>query len=318
MKTFRLFFVFISMTIFLGLHGHMSLAAELCNRIVAVVNNEIITLHGLNSKIRQMTGSDPDDLRTQDDKKFMELRLKILDVMVDEKIANSKARELGIKISEKEVDAAIERLKRDNHLTHKDLIDGLREEGVDYESYRESIRDQLQRMQLVNFEVQSKIIITDEEIQEYYNEHQSEFSSDEKLHLASIFLMQKAGSGRKLLNNILLRLKNGEDFGGLARKYSSGPGADQGGDLGFFKPSDLAPEIFNVIKNMSPGDVSRPIIRPEVVQIIKLIEKLEKGVNTIESSKNSIYNTLYQEEVNGRYSSWIKELRKEAHIRIIF
>ncbi|MCP4682844.1 MAG: hypothetical protein GY864_10970 [Desulfobacterales bacterium] len=318
MKKSGLFFVVISMVFFSGPQVHTLFSAELCNRVVAVVNSDVITLYGLNSKIRQMTGSDPNDLRMQDGKKFMELRRQILEAMIDEKVANAKAQELGIEISAKEVDASIERVKTDNHLSHEDLIAGLKEEGMSYESYRETIKDQFKRMQLVNFEVKSRIIISDQEIQAYYNEHKSEFSTDEKVHLAGIFLGQEDESDRDLLNEILSRLKNGEDFGELANKYSRGPGAEQGGDLGFFKPSDLAPEIVDVINNMSPGDVSGPIIRPEAIQIIRLIAKVEKGVAGIEASRNTIYNTLYQEEVNNRYTSWIKELRKEAHIRVIF
>ena len=104
----------------------------------------------------------------------------------------------------------------------------------------------------------------------------------------------------------------------MAKKFSEGPGAEDGGDLGFFNTSQLDPELTRIIKDMSAGDTSEPIIRPSGIQIIKLLEKQEGRVKPLEEVRDAIYGILYRKEVNERYSSWIKELREKAYTKIIF
>ena len=144
-----------------GFFFHVSVFAEICNRVVAIVNNEMITLHELNAKIKELTGLDPADLRKRDEKIYFETRQKILDLLIDKKIAGEKIRELGIKVTEKEVDAAIERIKKENYLTHEDLLMSLAKQGISHELYRESIKNEFERTQLIHIEVKSKIIITE-------------------------------------------------------------------------------------------------------------------------------------------------------------
>ena len=308
-----------------GFFCQVSISAEICNRVVAIVNSEVITLHELNAKIRELTGLEPTELRIQDEKTYLETRRKTLDLLIDEKIALEKIRELGIEASPEEVDGAIERIKEANRLTHEDLVSGLEREGVNYETYRESIKSDLERRDLLNFEVKSRIIIREEKIREYYEQHKDEFRSEEKVHLAAILLRQEDPSNqdetRFLLGKareIVARLKSGEDFGELARKFSQGPGAEEGGDLGFFKTSQLDPELIEIIKKMSAGDISEPIVRPSSIQIIRLEEEEEKGLKPFGEVRDAIYGILYQEEVNKMYSSWTKKLRESAYMKIIF
>ena len=101
-------------------------------------------------------------------------------------------------------------------------------------------------------------------------------------------------------------------------KNSQGPAADKGGDIGLFKLSELDSELADMIENMSDGDVSKPIIRPSGIQIIKLIGRRKVGEKRLEDVRDEIYSILYREEQQRVYSSWIKELRKEAYTKIIF
>jgi peptidyl-prolyl cis-trans isomerase SurA len=133
--------------------------AEICNRVVAVVNNEIITLYELNSRLKELTGLEPAVLRMKDEKGYLNARRRVLDLLIDERIATEKIQELGIKVTQKEVDSAIERIKQENSLTHEDLLHSLEAKGLTYETYQENIKKDLERMRLINFEVKSKIII---------------------------------------------------------------------------------------------------------------------------------------------------------------
>jgi peptidyl-prolyl cis-trans isomerase SurA len=299
--------------------------AETNNRVVAIVNDEVITLYELNGRMKDLTGLDPAEMRLRDEKKYLEARREILNSLIEEKLTLGKIQELGINVTSKQVDSAIERIKSNNGLTQEDLIAGLKKRGIKYDSYREKVKVQLERMELINFEVKSKIIIREEDIKEYYEKHKNEFVLKGKVHLAIIVLKQeglsnKEGSGplSRQVEDILARLKAGEDFGELAKKFSKGPGAEDGGDVGFFKTSQLDPKLREIIKQMSPGDISEPIVRPSGIQIVKLIDNQEERLKPIEEVRDAIYQIFYQKEVNKKYSAWIKELRDKAYTKIIF
>ena len=155
--------------------------------------------------------------------------------------------------------------------------------------------------------------------------NKDEFSIIAEVHLATIFLKQEDPSNQeetvallRKAEEIVFRLKKGEDFGKMAREFSQGPGAEEGGDLGFFKTAQLDPDLLEVLKGMSTGDVTRPIIRQAGIQIVKLLEKQDSGVKPFGEVRDAIFEILYKEEIDKRYSSWIKGLREKAYTKIIF
>ena len=304
---------------------HSSVSGEICNRLVAIVNDEVVTLYELNTMMQTLTGMPSEQLKNKSEEIYLKTRQKVLDDLIDQKIGLEKIKELEIKVTDKEVDQAIERVKADNQLTQKDLIAELKAQGSNYESYRKSIKKELERIQLINYEVKSKMILREEAIEEYYNTHRDEFTSEGRVRLALIFLKQKDPADRnearalyQKAQDILSMIKEGKNFANLARKFSNGPGASEGGDLGVFKMSELNPEMSEIIKDLSAGEVSKPIIRPYGIKIIKVEEKDGGGEKSLEQVQNAIRTILYRKELDKRYSAWIKELRKKAYIKIIF
>ena len=324
MKGFRpigLFFLFALILV----SGAYRVSAEVFNRVVAIVNDDVITLYELNQKIRTVTGATAEQLREKNEESYLEAREKILQFMIDEKCAQEKIQEMGIKIPPKQIDERIEMIKRRNRWTHEDLLAALKQEGITFEEFREKIEKNLERTELVNYQVKSKIIIRDEQITQYYEEHKKNFSTEEKVHLAGIFLIQRDPKNEeeslRLKANgeeILAKLKNGEDFAVLCKKFSQGPGADEGGDLGSFKVDQLDPELRRAVAGIEEGGVTDLIIKPNGIQILKLIKRQKAEAHSLEEVREDVYATLYQEEVNRRYEAWIKELRKETYTKIIF
>jgi len=299
-------------------------AAEVCNRVVAVVNNDVITLYELNTRIKEMTGETPEDLMQKNQAMFRDAQQKILGMLIDEKIAQAKIKELNIRVSEKQVDNYLEKLKRDNQWTQEDLVAGLQKEGFSYEKYRERVKRDIERAQLIEYEVRSKIIIRDEAIQKYYEEHKGTFGAAEKVQLAGIFLMRKNLKSEEEMRelyrkaqDISAKLKAGADFSQMAATYSEGPGAKQGGDLGQFTVDHLEAGLKSVVEALPEGGTSDPIVRPNGIQIIKVVKKQTGKIRSLEEMREAIYGILYQEEVNRRYQNWIKELRDSAYTQII-
>jgi peptidyl-prolyl cis-trans isomerase SurA len=300
-------------------------AAEVCNRVVAVVNNDVITLYELNNRMKEMTGATPEELMLKNEAMYRDARQKILEVLIDEKITQGKIKELRIQVSDRQVDNYLEKLKRDNQWTQEDLVAGLEKEGLSYEKYRAKIKRDLERAQLIEHEVRSKIIIRDEAIQKYYEEHKGTFGVAEKVQLAGIFLMRKNLKSEEEMRelyrkaqDIAAKLKAGADFSQMAGTYSEGPGAKQGGDLGQFTVDHLEPGLKSMVEALPEGGISDPIVRPNGIQIIKVVKKQTGKIRSLEEVKDSVYGVLYQEEVNMRYQNWIKELRDNAYTRVIF
>ena len=298
---------------------------EIYNRVVAIVNADVVTLYELDTRMKELTGMTPEALKRKSEGQYIDTRRKILERLIEEKIAIEKIQELEIKVQPKEVDATIEKVKTDNKLTQEDLVAALKEQGQTYEQYRKMLKTELERMRLINHEVKSKIIIREEELKEYYDQHTDEFSTQGKVHLAMIFLKQEDPADpeesralKQKARKIIQKIKAGEDFGKLAKEFSNGPGANEGGDLGVFKISELNQEMAATDKDLSSGEVGNPIIGPNGIQIIKVVEKDKGGEKSFDQVKNSISSTLYRKKLDQAYAEWIKDLREKAYVKIIF
>lgn len=301
-----------------------TLNAEILNRVVAIVDDDVITLYELNQMIKNLTGSTPDEIRAKDEERYFETRKNILNLMIEERITQKKIQELGITVSQSQVDAHIEDVKKNNRMTHDDLLNGLKREGLTYETFRENMKKDLERQQLINAEVKSKILIREEHIRQYYQEHYDEFKSDEQVHLAGIFLTHKDLTDHEAFQKLIQKsefivneLNKGKSFNELAKIYSEGPGAEDGGDLGIIKTTQLDKELRNIIHKLPEGGISQPIQRGNGIQIFKLLKRIGGEARSFEETRDSIYDTLYRDEINSRYMTWIKGLRESTYTKII-
>jgi peptidyl-prolyl cis-trans isomerase SurA len=298
--------------------------AEPVNRVVAVVNNEVITLHELNKKIKEVTGSTPEELMKRDMRALPGVRRQVIELMIDERITDAKIRELGIKISQRQIDEAVETVRRENQLTPEELRNRLQRDGITWEKYLDKIKKELERQQLIHSEVRSKILITDERIKRYYEERKDQYTTDAKVHLAGIFLVNKDPRDEKAMEalirkgeEILKSLQKGASFADLSKQHSEGPGADDGGDLGFFNTSKLEPEMRKIVEAMEVGGLSDLIVRSNGIQILKLLSREGGRVKPLEEVRDAIFSALYREEVNRRYETWIRELREKSYTQIL-
>lgn len=301
------------------------MSAETSNRVVALVQDDVITLHELNNKIEEITGQTREEIRAGGEEYYTEVSDKVLDLMIDEMLAKNKIKELELEITESEIKDSIESIKRANNWTHEDLLNHLEQEGLSYEKLREKIKNELERRRLIDSEVQSKILIRDEEIEEYYNSHREEYLRQSEVEISGIFLFRQNTNDQseeeRLIekgNSILKRLNNGEAFEDLAREFSQGPGANEGGNLGRFKESQIDADLSKVIENLAEGEVSGLIKRDNGLQIVKLVKRTEAGLVALEEVKENIFETLYNEEVNKRYTVWLNDLRSSFYIKKIF
>lgn len=302
MNAIRLITILLSSAVIVASAPHHGWASEILNRIVAIVNDDVVTLYELNQKIIRTTGATADDLKAADDERFIELRRNILNLMVDEKCTKEKIQELEIEATSEQIDAYIEDIKKNNQWTQEDLVAMLSADGLTYEEYWDEVKTSFEHDRLISNQVTGKVIIREEEIRRYYEEHSADFATEESVHLAGMIIASK---NTEEAEAVLAGLKNGEELDELI-------------DLGTLKTDQLDPELKKVVEVLNVGEVSELIVRPNGIQIIRLLERQEKGVKPIEEVKEVIRATLYEEEANKRYTVWVEDLRKQAYTKIIF
>ncbi len=294
--------------------------AETVDKIVANVNGEIILYSELKDRMRQMEKLSP-DLKGLDSARQSQIELEVLKSMVYERLADQEMKKLKITVTAKEVDAAIEGIKRDNRVTDAQFEQALKQQGQTLEQYRETMKKQMERGRLLERTVKSKIIVTDAQLDAFLKSGQG--STKEKRRIAVIYLptpsdpSDKGASPEKLAAEIHARLKAGEDFGKLARQYSKGPAAGEGGDIGYVDVSELARPMEAATRNLRPDEISEVVKAPTGFYIIKLLDVQRERVDASDPTvREKARKYLINQEMERKYAEWIMEIEKRSFIQI--
>ena len=300
--------------------------AEVVDRIIAYVNDDIITLSELNERTNAFVAARRQNPFLREEEQSLEkIRRNILDLLINERLAAQEISRLKISVSDEEMAEAIGTILRENRLTQETLEAKLRQDGKTIEDLREQIKAGLEQKKLVNREVSSKTVITDEMIQAYYEDHIEEFERNERWRIQDIYLPftptdtpEERTHLRNVAKRILERLRTEGDFTSLAKRYSQGPGAEAGGDLGFFSKGELEPVLEAAIEALKPGEVSPDIETTRGIHIIKLTEVDKSPAKPLEEVEGTIRDLLYRREVDFRYREWLSGLRERSYVKIVY
>jgi peptidyl-prolyl cis-trans isomerase SurA len=211
-----------------------------------------------------------------------------------------------------------------NDLTREQFLQKLAMEGMAHEDFKSDIREKLLRTKLVNIQVNSKIVITEEDAMAYYSKNSNLYGGQTKYHLRRILIRPdikgKASdgqSGQQRIERIYERLKAGESFAQLATVYSEDKFAASGGDLGTYEVRLLSADIQKALDGLQGGQFSPIIENEQGYQIIYIEDIVNAGGKSFEDVKTEIQDKLYAEIVDQKFQSWLKDLRDQAHIQII-
>lgn len=300
--------------------------AAVVDRIVAVVNEEIITQYDVETALRPMAEAvrreklPPDqERRTLDN-----LRRDLIETLIENKLTEQEVKRYKITVGEEEINAYIQQIRQRRSLSEPELQAALAAQGMTMEEYRKEVRSQIQRTKLVNREVRAKVVITREDIQAYYDRHRDKFGGAKKVHLWNLMVRLPRGAGpderakaRATLEEVLAGIKPGRDFEEAARRYADGSRGIQGSDLGLFRIEELTPELREVVRRLKPGEFSRPIETDLGIQSVYLEEAVDAPARPLAEVENEIQETLYREFVDGKFKSWLADLRKRSVVKIL-
>jgi len=303
-----------------------SAAAEVIDRIVAVVNEDIILLSELQERMApfvQRIRSQGYDLENER-KMIFKVREEMLNRLVDEKLTDQEIQRNDLQVDEAQIDNTIETIKKANSFTDEDLRRFLDQEDMTMEQYRDKIREQVLRSRLVNYEVKSKIVITDEEIQNYYDSHPELYGGKTRYHLRNILMILPENPTEEEKETVSARMKilrtriqEGESFADLAKRFSQSPTADEGGNLGEFEKETLDPRIQAALEGLKPGEATKVLDTDMGLQIFYLEAIHQSEGKPLESVRAEIQQKLFAEVVDKKFVAWLDELRSQSVIKII-
>jgi len=294
--------------------------------IVARVNNDIITRGDLSRAQVQLRTEAQQDCPSctpeQIDAKVASQQKDVLRDLIDNSLMVQRAKDMGINV-ETDVVKRLDEIRIQNKIASmEDLEKEVTKSGMDYEDFKNNIRNQLLQQEVIRREVGSRIIIDHAEVQKYYDEHKAEFVRPEQVVVREIFIStenkpeSEVPALRKKAEGLLDRVKNGDDFGELAKRFSDGSTAKQGGDLGTFGRGQLAPNLEALAFKMNKNDLTDVIDTKTGFLILQVQEHYPAGQQTEEKVDSDIMNRLYSEKMKPAMRDYLDTLRQDSYLEV--
>jgi len=305
-KLYGILLIILSLILPAGLH------CEVVDRIIAIVNDDIITLkdveHYVHVEKQGKYTSVNEYLRN------LELKEKI-DIFINDLLIKQQARKLKIDISDREIENIIENIKKQNLITETELREQLKKENITYKGFREGIRMNTLRSRVLARVISSEVNITENDLKEYYNKHIGEYK-EEEYRLKQIFISGQRQDGAQRIMAAYKLLSEGKPFEEVAREFSDDPSAKTDADIGYVKREDLMPQLKNPLALITQGSYTQVIQTPYGFHILKLIEIKKSDTLPFEVVKDAIREKIVFEESEKRYKEYIDKLRKSSYIEV--
>jgi len=308
-------------------------ADTVVEEIIARVNGAIITrsevirsLDQSKQEVREKFGTGP--AAEEEQKKRNK---DLLRDMIDQQLLVQKAQDLGI-TGDTEVIKRLDQIRKSMNLDSMEALQKAAEaQGVSYEDFKQNLKNQIVTQLVIQREVGSHLQVKPEEVKQFYDEHQKEFTRAETVRLSEILVStqpnmdknnpplsdaQRVDAAQKKAEEALAAIRKGENFEEVAKKYSDGPSAAQGGDLGEFKRGTMARELEDRTFAMQLGDVTDVIRTKQGFVILKVTEHTPAGVPPLTAVEPNIQEAIYYDKLQPALRDYLTKLREDAFIEI--
>lgn len=307
------------MTLFFSVLFSHFLWGKTLDKTVAIVNQDVILSSDidafqkkLKSKQFQETfgGADPSVLKTRE---------AVLQLLIEEKIVNQQVKKLDLSITDSEVDGQIRSILAKNQITENQLKERLKQLSTPFQEYREGIRRQIERKNLVDREIKPSLEITENDLKYFYERNRPAEESGQAFQIAHIFVDGKTKNAKEKIDKIYELLKEKpENFDNLVKETSEDSSTrEQGGSLGTYTFSQLAPEFKKTIPNTEVGKFTPPIETKAGYHIVKIVDgKTSDFSNLPKEKKEALRNQMLTEALEKKMSQWLERKKAESFIRV--
>ncbi len=292
--------------------------AEVVDKIEVIVNDEMITRREIDRLLspiyeKYKTMYDGETLLF----KASEARQKIIEQLIEDKLVYCETKKYNIGIDEKEIDDKMQAamMKVGGKEEFEKIIAA---QQVTIKDLRARYREQAMSRRIIEQKVGAKVTMTPIEVEKYYAANIDRFASPEEVLVRNILISpgEDPAKAAKLAEEISKRLKEGCDFGGLAKIYSQGPAAEEGGLMGYMKRGDLMPTIEDVVFKLKEGEVSEIVQTQAGYHIFKAEERHPGSVRSLKEAKKDVEEAVFMEKMNQKVKAWLDGLKKNAYIEI--
>ena len=298
--------------------------SEIIERIVAVVNDEIITLTDMEKFLARLKSAGlNDDLLIPDDqtrKAVLGDRELLLQKMIEEKVIDSEVKKENLAVPIERVEQEIRSIAKRNNVSREELKAALQERGIGFSQYQDFIKTGLERQALIEKAVTSKIKISEDDVLAVYSSHHKDAANQAyEYTLAHIyFLSQRGGAegARARAEDVYKKLKDGSAFEKLASEYSEDPAFETGGILGVFKTGELNADLEKDIQSLNAGQYTAVVPTRGGYHVVKVNKKHLITDPRTEKEREEIRADLYTKAYKKQFQSWLSQLRQEAFVRI--
>jgi peptidyl-prolyl cis-trans isomerase SurA len=292
------------------------------NRVAATVNGEVVT----QAELEQRAGDEWKKATLlpagpERDRAVALVLRRSFEVVLAEKLFHAQALLLQIEVSEEQVTAAIEDIKKRNNADDKMLDGMLAEQGMTRAAFREQIRSQLESYNVLSAKVRSKVKLSEEDVKNYYQRHPGEFAGEEELHVRHILIplaeaaaLMEVGRATLAGEQARQRVAGGEPFAEVAKAVSKGPGASDGGDLGWLRRGTMQRSLEEVVFGLKDGELSKLVRAGPGLHLFKVEERRQGGGKSFEQAKDEIRDRLSMEQTQAYREQYLGELKRDAVI----
>jgi len=297
-------------------------AAGVVEQLIVVINGEPYTLSGLNTYSKGKLGrsfpsGNLDQINASD--------REVLEQFITDRLLEAEVRESGISVTDDDVNRYIEQVKKNNRLSDEDLKTALAREGQTLDSYKTSVKSEMEKSEIIDRQVKRKVTITDEDVERYYKANSNKYRSNERARIRHILLALPANASPERVQDVMAkatelykRIQAGEDFAELAKENSEGAGQADGGDIGWIKRGSLIPGLEQVaFEKLSVGQVSEPFRTSMGVHIVKLEAREAGTVLPLSTVAPRIKEELLNKALEERFAKWMKtDLRRKHRVDV--
>src|SRR5580700_4490812 len=300
---------------------------KVVEEIVARVNNEVIT----RSEFEHAKATADEDAKSdcqnrctpeQLNQLIEDRKKNALRELIDQSLLVQRAKDMGISV-EPDVIKQLDQIRIENKLPSMEALEeAVSKQGLNWEDFKNNIRSGLLTKKVISSEVGSHINVPKEEIQKYYDEHKQEFMRPEQVALRSIEVnttgkdATEVAELRKKADTARKRIVDGEDFGEIAKRYSDGTTAKQGGYLGEYKRGELSKELEDTVFKMKRNDLTEVMETKQGFLIMQVLEHYDEGEQSLAKVENEINEKLYNQRMEPALREYLKTLREESYVVI--
>ncbi|HKF51501.1 MAG TPA: peptidylprolyl isomerase [Candidatus Acidoferrales bacterium] len=292
--------------------------------IVARVNNDIITLSEYQKAEGSLHQEAQQDCQGCSEEKINDMvadeKKNLLSVMIDRSLMVQRAKDMNIDV-DTDVIKQLDEIRQQNNLPSMDALQkAVESQGVNWEDYKQQFKDRLLTQKVVQQEVGPTVKISGDEVKKYYQTHQSQFVKPEEVDLSEIFLStenkspQEAAAVKAKAEALEKRIKAGEDFGALAKRFSEDSAASVEGEVGEFQRGTMAPDVEKAVFSLKRGDSTDVMLVHNGFEIYHVNQRFEAGLQPLTKVEDEIENGLYQSRIQAAMQKYYTQLRHDSYI----